>query len=69
LQEYDWDALHPIWKLPGGISTISIPVRMSRTRHARPVAVIALRSVAFVTMAGSGFCSSSVAQDGMVKAT
>jgi len=41
-------------KVPGGTSSISICVPLSRTRHGRPVAAIALRSDAFVTTAGSG---------------
>jgi len=50
--------------VPGGISTNSICVAVSFTRHAKPVAVIAARRLASVTTDGSGCASISVAQAG-----
>ena len=48
------------------MSTSSICVAASRTRHARPVAAIASRSAASCTTAGSGNASISVAHAGTV---
>ena len=48
--------------MPGGTSSISILLALSRTRHGKPDAVIALRKVTFVTTAAFGTCSSTVYQ-------
>ena len=58
--------MHPIWNVPGGTRSISTCVAVSRTRHGRPVAMIAARSAGSVTTAGSGCASTSVAHDGTV---
>jgi hypothetical protein len=59
-----FDDEHPIRKLPGGTTSISTPDAECRTRQARPVAVIAARRLLLVTITGSGFASSKVAQLG-----
>ena len=46
-------ALFPIVNWPGGTSSISMPVDLSRTRHGRPVRTIASRRAASVTTLGS----------------
>ena len=44
--------MQPIWNVPGGTKSISICVAVSRTRHGRPVAMMAERSAGSVTTAG-----------------
>ncbi len=48
--------------VPAGTSNISMLLELSRTRHGKPDAVIALRKVTFVTTAAFGACSSTVYQ-------
>ena len=57
------DGEPPMAKEPAGMSSISICVRLSRTRHGRPVARIASRTEAPVTTAGSGAASIVVYHD------
>ena len=56
--------MQPISKVPGGTSSISMLLELSRMRHAKPDAIMALRNVASVTTAGSGNASISVAPVG-----
>jgi hypothetical protein len=62
LQPDAFDGEQPMLKVPGGTSSISICVALSRTRQGWPVAAIASRSEALFTTPGSGSHSSTVYQ-------
>ena len=68
-QSYSIEALQPMSKVPGGMSTISICVAACRTLQARPVELIAARIVASTTTAAFGAGSSRDAHDGTVTFT